>query len=156
MKDYLLKLFNYNHWSNEALLETVEKNKINDEYVLKMLSHTMYIQRKRYNQLVGANYVEIDLWDTHTVEILKTHNDALTELYIKLISKMSLSNLNEKIETKAINGEVFYMSITDILIHVANHSSHHRGQVSLRIKELGHVPPEYSYLYYCKCFPDFW
>ncbi len=156
MKDYLLKIFNYNHWSNELLLETIEKNNVKDEYIIKMMSHNLNAQRKRYNHISGDITTVFDIWEIHSLEQLKSKNNALTELYIKMISKLKLSKLNEKIETTSLEGDKFFMSVTDIMIHIANHSAHHRGQISLRLRELGIAPPDYGYLIYCKSFPDFW
>ncbi len=156
MKDYLLKIFNYNHWCIDMLVETMEKNKVSDEYIIKMMSHILNTQRMRYNTITADTNSNVDLWALHSIENLKNKNAALTELYIKLITRLKLSELNEKIETKTLDGDIFFMTITDILIHIANHGSHHRGQVSLRLRELGIAPPNYGYIYYAKSFPDFW
>jgi len=138
------------------LVETMEKNKVSDEYIIKMMSHILNTQRMRYNTITADTNSNVDLWALHSIENLKNKNAALTELYIKLITRLKLSELNEKIETKTLDGDIFFMTITDILIHIANHGSHHRGQVSLRLRELGIAPPNYGYIYYAKSFPDFW
>ena len=121
-----------------------------------MMSHILNTQRMRYNTITADTNSNVDLWALHSIENLKNKNAALTELYIKLITRLKLSELNEKIETKTLDGDIFFMTITDILIHIANHGSHHRGQVSLRLRELGIAPPNYGYIYYAKSFPDFW
>jgi len=156
MKDYLLKIFNYSHWSNELLFETIEQNNVQDAYITKMMCHILNTQRMRYNKLTGDPHTAIDLWAVYNLENLKSKNSALTELYIKFVSKLRLAKLNEKVETTTLDGDTFFMTITDILIHVANHGTHHRGQVSQRLRELGIAPPNYGYIYYAKSFPDFW
>lgn len=156
MKDYLVKIFNYNHWANELILEEMAKNDVNDEYCTKLMSHMLNAQRTWYNRITKVVNENNDIWQIHPFEKLSEKNNALTELYVKMLAKTKLSELNKKLENKNMSGEVFFNSLTDILIHVANHGSHHRAQISKRLRELGVTPPKIDYITYVRTFPDFW
>jgi len=45
-------------------------------------------------------------------------------------------------------GEARSMWMRDVLTHMMNHQTHHRGQVSAVITRLGGAAPEMDYVYY--------
>ncbi|MDX2189963.1 MAG: DinB family protein [Bacteroidota bacterium] len=152
MKQYIIRLFNYSHWANELILEVLEKNKLNDEYILKMLSHILnaqYIWLARINPKFVHN---VQLWDVHNMDVIKEMNETISTLYIEFVAKQKLSAFNNKYDNTNLKGEKFATALADILIHVANHNAHHRGQISLKIRELGVEPPNFNYITYARSF----
>lgn len=156
MKEYLLKTYNYSHWANQILIECIEKNNIQDDFVIKTISHLLNAQRIWYNRLHPENATATDLWAVHSLEKLKIKNDALAELYFKWISGLKLKDFAVKHEITNFKGETYYNSLIDILIHVANHDAHHRGQIARKIREIGVEPPNFDYAIFMRIFPDFW
>jgi len=41
-----------------------------------------------------------------------------------------------------MNGDPHMNPVWEIVLHVVNHGSHHRGQVSGFLRALGHAPPQ--------------
>jgi uncharacterized damage-inducible protein DinB len=156
MKEYLLKIINYNHWSTEALLEIIEKNKIQDEYILKMLSHYLNVFYSRFNDISPRKQTLPNLWDVHSFETLKSMNDEISELIVSYLLHIKPRETLEKIHTKSTDGEEINVSKGDMLIHIVNHAAHHRGQICKRLSELGYKSPGIGYLRYAHSLPDFW
>jgi uncharacterized damage-inducible protein DinB len=156
MKDYILKIVNYNHWANEALIEVISQNNINDEYILKMLSHILNAQRLWFNRINKDNNSNVEIWKIYTLENIKTKNDGIAEIFVKLVANMKLKDFNKKIEYQTQDGETYVTSIADILIHLASHDAHHRGQIAAKLRTLGINPPQNSYIQYVRSFPEFW
>jgi uncharacterized damage-inducible protein DinB len=46
------------------------------------------------------------------------------------------------------NGEARSLSLGEIMQHAANHNAHHRGQVSMMLRILGHTPGNVDQLFY--------
>ncbi len=156
MKEYLLRLFNYNHWANECLIETVEKNNVQNEYILNMLSHVLNAQYVWFARFYPKKSFNYKVWDVHNTTQLKEMNDEIASLFVEYITKIKPRDLADKIEYVTTNGENYFNTLFDIFIHIANHSAHHRGQISNKLSESKVVIPKIDYIHYCRTFPDYW
>lgn len=56
--------------------------------------------------------------------------------------------LKKKISYKNSRGERFENSVRDILFHVINHSTYHRGQIATDCKLHGMTPLATDYIFY--------
>ena len=45
-------------------------------------------------------------------------------------------------------GRTFGNSMSDILFHITNHSTHHRGQIMAELRAQGHAPQPLDYIFY--------
>ena len=63
------------------------------------------------------------------------------------LAQLSDERLGEDI-TFAFGGPPQTLSRGDILQHAIVHSVHHRGQISLLLRELGHTPGNFDFLFY--------
>ena len=55
---------------------------------------------------------------------------------------------DERLAFTSSNGQAREMWVRDVLTHVMNHQTHHRGQISAVITRLGGSAPEMDYFYY--------
>jgi uncharacterized damage-inducible protein DinB len=49
-----------------------------------------------------------------------------------------------------LKGKEWTLSVWQIVLHVVNHATHHRGQVSGFLRSLGLTPPPLDLSYYCR------
>lgn len=145
MNDFLLKQFQYSHWATLQLLKTTEELAISDAYIFKMLSHNLNAQFMRLAMINGQSS-SFTVWDIHNLNQLKTLNDESFEMAKKYITKATKTDFDNLVEGKTLSGDVFKMAVSDILMHLINHGSHHRGQVATKIRELGYLPPNFGVL----------
>lgn len=145
MNDYLIKSFTYSHWATEQILNSIEESGILDAYIFKMLSHNLNAQFMRFALLKGET-TRFTIWDVHALSDLKKHNDQSFEIASNFIKIASLSDFQNNVEGKTLSGDSFTMTVSDILMHLINHGSHHRGQIASKIRELGHVPRNFGVL----------
>lgn len=59
-------------------------------------------------------------------------------------------NFPRLIRYRNSNGEQFDNSIADILTHVINHSSYHRGQIFKMLRQKGEEPINTDYITYAR------
>ena len=67
------------------------------------------------------------------------HHDA----YATYLLGLTQHDLNSR---RTVDDDEYALS--DLVEHVLNHSTHHRGQVTLMIRQLGHAPPETGYRHF--------
>lgn len=156
MKEYLMRLFNFNHWANECLIEAIEKNDIKSAYVDTTISHILNAQYVWFARFYPKKKFDYKVWDVHTTTKLKEMNDEIASLFIEYITKIKPRDLADKIEYSTTEDEKYFNTLFDIFVHIANHSAHHRGQISAKISELNILCPKIDYIHYCRTFPDYW
>jgi len=65
---------------------------------------------------------------------------AVNQWYIDWSDRQSAQSLDEIVHFRFIGGELSAMSRGDILVHVVNHATYHRGQVTTLLRQLGREP----------------
>jgi uncharacterized damage-inducible protein DinB len=139
MTDYFKRLYTYNQWANEAILEKIKLNSPQiPEKALSLFSHTITAQRIWYSRVAGKEVEVADLFEAYTLphleqQIHESNNEWLTliENGINYIDTISYTN------TK---GDKFENVISDIMAHVVNHASYHRAQVNMLLRQSGIEP----------------
>ena len=66
----------------------------------------------------------------------------------EFLSKLKDEDLARKVEFKNPRGETRSMALGELMQHAANHGVHHRGQVALLLRMLGHTPGYLDMLIY--------
>jgi uncharacterized damage-inducible protein DinB len=84
--------------------------------------------------------------------------DAWAEVQQQLIDfadGLTESDANRLITYKNLAGQTFSSPIWQIILHVVNHGTHHRGQVTSMIRQLGGVPANLDLIrYHRSVVPD--
>ncbi|UPT65543.1 MAG: hypothetical protein M0D57_13455 [Sphingobacteriales bacterium JAD_PAG50586_3] len=68
--------------------------------------------------------------------------------YIGFIA--STDDYSAVLEYKNSRGDAWNSTYEDILTHIANHGTYHRGQIASRLKEIGVQPPTTDYIAYSR------
>lgn len=145
MNDFLAKQFQYSHWATSELIKSIEEFDIKDGYIFKMLSHNLNAQFMRLAMLNGET-TDFTIWDVFSLSDLKKYNDESYQIALDFINKTNQIGWARIVEGKTLSGDSFKMAVSDMLMHLINHGSHHRGQIASKIRELGHVPPNFGVL----------
>jgi len=70
------------------------------------------------------------------------------QCWIKYVEQLSEDHYSEQLAYKNIKGNQISLPVGQLLSHVFNHGTHHRGQISAVITQCGHSAPEMDLVYY--------
>lgn len=159
MQQHLAKLSRYHRWATEKLFESVSL--LSDEqYYQKAglffgsvhgtLNHLLLVDQLWQSRIEGIPYPVTDL--SHEIEAdAKTLEAALLaqcDSWFKICASVTDRRLGQEVEFRNLAGQKSELNLDDLLIHVFNHGSHHRGQISAALVEFGVPVPEMDYYYF--------
>ena len=146
-KQYFIELADYNIWANNIVCSWLEKIS-DDQWNQNMVSSFSSIE-KTILHMIGAenvwaermNKVEAPVWIPGSFTGTKNEHLALlrkTSLALKnCVFAFDETKLQEKLFFKRLNGEENLMPFYQILSHVFNHSTYHRGQLVTMLRQVG-------------------
>lgn len=144
MKSFLKDIFDYNHHFNQKIAQIILENSNEvDEKAIQLFSHSI-VAHEIWNSRILQKEPP-DLNKIHPIEISKERDVANFNKSIEIIENCDL-NLNVSYQNS--KGEKFRNTIQEILFHVCNHFSHHRGQIILILRNNGVKLPITDYVFY--------
>jgi len=141
------ELFRYNHWANHRLLDQVAK--CYTPPVARLFSHSVNAHHIWNHRILGT-MERLTVWSLHDLETVRTYEEANHSETLELLKS---SNLENVVHYRNSKGEEFQSAIQDILFHVINHSTHHRGQILTLLRQQGETPVSLDYIFYVRDQP---
>lgn len=151
-------LYRYNEWANERLalsalalsFEAFNEVRGGSHPSLRdALAHIVASEWVWLERWGGANPTEPPVWidatDAVTLVDEMRRVDAARAAYL---AGLSDSELDVVLSFTFMSGKPGAHRLRDLLIHVANHSTYHRGQVASMLRQAGVVPPATDFVYY--------
>lgn len=138
MKNYFLKLFDYDRHANQLILTAI----INANYPAKpvqLMAHLLAAQQIWYNRCAGLPPVAGALWrnDAQPADVSAQIIDANFNTWTNYISSVEDAGFNKIIAYTNLRGEGYTNQLSDICAHVINHGTHHRAQIGQYLKLTG-------------------
>ena len=154
METMLATQMSYSRWASHKLLTyalTIPEEDLTRHLgnshgsILKTFQHTYYADRAWLSRFEGAGAgfedpppgpsltdLDRDWWPllTRFEEVARTHE--------------SLGVLHYK----NLKGQAFERPIWQVILHVVNHGTYHRGQIASMLRQQGHFPPGTDLIYY--------
>ncbi len=145
MKAFFRELFEYNHHSNQQIIATLEQNQDKaSERCIKLQSHVLNAHRIWICRLL-PDYQLFGRWDIHPLLELSAINSMNFEASMLILDNFELPQI---IQYAMSTGQVLNNSLRDILFHVINHSTYHRGQIATEFRLCGIEPLQTDYIFY--------
>ena len=142
MKTFFGELFEYNrHMNNELIKAMVEQQDMITDKSLELMNHILNAQQ-RWNCRVKKDPNMFGTWDLHAVDELVSINEANTQVSLDIIKDFELDTVISYIDPQ---GNPYKNSVRDILFHIINHATYHRGQIAMDFRQAGLKPLETDY-----------
>ena len=66
----------------------------------------------------------------------------------QLAGEWTEDSMSRRIAYQQMNGQPFETPVSQIVLHLVNHATHHRGQAAGFIRAMGHQPPRLDLIFY--------
>lgn len=149
VKHHFIHLFKYNSWATQETLISIKKLDSPSEKVISLVSHIIAAQQIWFNRVVDDK-TPLTPWEVYTIDECLDKSQEITSRWLNYLEHTSDEGLEKVIYYKNTKGDVFENSVKDILTHVINHSTYHRAQIALLVKEAGGKPAVSDYIVYAR------
>jgi len=137
------EIFDYHFEFNNRIIDEISKERKNlPERTFPLFCHVLNAHQIWNARILNRKSFGVHEW--HPLENCKSINE---ENYKNTLKIMHEFNLDETIKYSNSKGREFANTINDILFHIANHSTHHKGQImsDFRISNLEPIITDYIF-----------
>jgi uncharacterized damage-inducible protein DinB len=154
-KDFQI-LYEYNCWANACVLDAVAK--LTAEQFTRDLSGSFASVRSTLVHIMGAEWVWLQRWkgtspkkfydppEFPNTAALRAHWTKIENEQMEFIKNLTDELLPMKISYINFKGENWTYALWQMLQHLVNHSTYHRGQVATMMRQLGATPAATDFL----------
>lgn len=147
MKQLLQQYSSYNVWANKKILERL--NQLSAEEIHKEIGSSFPSVYKTVLHITNTEYVwwqRLKLTE-HIESLMDNYSGSFEELSNKLlqlsrqweewVKEVNENNLNHVFSYQNTKKELFKQPVYEMLLHLFNHQSYHRGQLVMMLRQLG-------------------
>ena len=152
------QLYDYNRWAGRRTL-TAARRLAKDDFIRPM-GNSFSSVRDTLAHILGAEWIYLERWQGRslkalldsstfpTVQSLESRWETLERDQMQFIEALTPQRLCEELAYINLTGERYSYPLWQQLVHVVNHSSYHRGQVTTLLRQLGTEAVSTDFLVY--------
>lgn len=146
--DHFRHLFEYDDWANRRTLDALRNQ--TSERSRQILAHILITKQEYFERLRGKDSTGFNFWPDLSVDECARLTDITTDNYKRLLDDADESLLDQAAAYKTSEGVPFENTYRELLTHVLLHSSIHRGNIVLKMREAGLEPPKIDYILFLR------
>jgi uncharacterized damage-inducible protein DinB len=154
MKQYFLKLYQYNAWANRRVVNCLNRQSVGDEKILSIMGHIVAAQFLWLHRIKGLPPANVKLWGDYTLDQVTTMAEEAGKRWLEFVE--STDNFNRELTYNNYVGEPYVNNVEMIMIHLVNHSSYHRAQVAMLLRQKGLEPINTDFITYDRVITGQW
>jgi uncharacterized damage-inducible protein DinB len=148
--DEIRQLYEFNAWANRRVLSAAEK--LTNEQFTKPMGSSFSSVRDTLAHVQGAEWIWLERFQGRSPSALpdvKQFNDVASlrgywleheARLLTFVSGLTQSDLDREMEYKTLKFGVYRNPLWQSMLHVVNHGTYHRGQVTTMLRQLGATP----------------
>lgn len=156
--EFLTELYRYNRWANHKALDAASS--LDPESFTRELGNSFSSVRDTLVHILGAEWIWLERWNGRFPRALLPAAEFLDsaaiaqrwkqveEGQIAFLNALPPSDLNQTLSYLNQKGETWSYPLWQQMVHVANHSTYHRGQVTTLLRQLKAQPATTDFLKY--------
>lgn len=152
----LRELYEYSYWARDRQLEACAT--LTPEQFVRPLGSSFSSVRDTLVHLLGAEWIWLERWQGRSprmvpspaefpslVTVESRWREVERDLRAYLVG-LSPEALQQPLTYTNLRGESFSYPLWQTLLHLVNHQTYHRGQITTLLRQLGVSPPAVDYL----------
>lgn len=156
--EHFIFLFNYNEWANARYIEVVSG--FSPDQFTRQLGHSWGSVHGTLVHMMSAEWIWLNRWKGRSPAAMLSPEDYPTlaqicarwigisrDLHGFVIAQTS-QTLSEDIAYQNTRGQSFSLPLWQLMAHLANHGTHHRGELAAMFATLEVPHPEEDLLIY--------
>lgn len=156
--DVLRTHLDYSSWASRQLVEAAAQlggEELNrdfataDRTVLGTLAHVYAADRTWLGRVLGNPPVTfLDPEKDLRIDVLQNDWPAIYEGWQRWAAQLDDDSTARRISYKDLKGDPYQTPIWQVVLHVVNHGTHHRGQAAGFLRSMGRTPPRLDLVAY--------
>lgn len=145
MDTFLNELFDYNFHCNKKLIEKCLALNTVPQRTVILFSHILNAHHV-WNARILGKASKFEIWQEHEIKDWADIHYENQRSSFEIVS--NANNFDKRIDYENTEGRLFTNTLQDILFHIINHSTNHRGQIAVDFRSNGEDPIGFDYVYY--------
>lgn len=146
--EHLRQLFDYNDWANRRIITALKESYSEKSH--KILAHLLITEQEYFERLYGKDSKGFDFWQDLSLKECGALARETAERYEKLLRKFDEEGLNLAANYRTSEGDWKENTFRELLTHILFHSSVHRGNIILKLRQENFAPPKIDYIIYLR------
>lgn len=143
-------LYDYNPWANAQVLYAVSR--LNTEQFTRDFENSFRSVRETLVHILSAEWIWLERWkgtspksmlaaqELTNVEAIKTRWGKVESERVEFIRSLNPERLQTVISYLNTRVQIFAYPLWQMMVHVVNHSTYHRGQITTLVRQVGARP----------------
>jgi len=146
MKNFFNQVFDYNFYCNKKLIDQFHSAEIHptEKHIL-LFSHILNAHHIWNARLIGAPE-KYSVFQIHALSDFADIHYENQRSSFEIVT--NTDDFDKRVSYQNSEGRQFNSTIQDILFHVINHSTHHRGQIAVESRAHNMEPIALDYIHY--------
>ena len=149
-RTHAFRLLEYDHWCNRRLFD-VYSNSIDfqSKAVTSIFSHLLGAKEVWLNR-IQEEAAPRSLLDERSLDELVLLDSQLHQAWLKVLKNQPADLGFQSVSYENFSGQLHTSSFNDILTHIVNHGSYHRGQIAQSMRASGLIPPATDFIVFSR------
>ena len=149
MIEFARRMLPYDRWANARVLAALEGWPEAKGRALERFAHILFAQEVWLLRINGQDTSSHTTpWPAYSVQDCRNKFTVLGRAWEAYLAAVTPSESERVFDYKTTQGKPSKARVGDVLVHVFNHGTYHRGQIATALKEAGIDPPVTDYIAY--------
>jgi len=152
------QLYDYNRWADRRILAMAST--LTNEDFIRPMGNSFSSVRDTLSHILGAEWIWLERWQGRSpkalldaatfpqVQSLESRWETLEHDQTQFIEALTPQRLVEELGYVNLRGQRYSYPLWQQMVHVVNHSSYHRGQITTLLRQLGAEAVSTDFLVY--------